>query len=399
MQKRHDTQMLEEMVKSVSARINSPAQQVSEASNRLSREVEATSGTKITAADAQAKQTVLRAEGTKNLINMAAVSLVILALGITTKMVLSALPDQVIEAMTTPAITTPVPAAATPTPADTAPVPATNWPPAFIPEPNQLEAGVITTNFSLFREKTVRIGSKNYDVVAGHEFASETDNMFSEAWCYTKITKDGLNLEIELGNLEPKKVAEITKTSEAMLMKTGLSTADIQKLFDSCPWMDKNPYIQITGVNPDVFKFNEEVTSDSVDRLIAAVHNGAKTIEFNSPGGLLDEAIRGFEVIQKAGVKTVATGGCESACSLLFLGGSERFVARSGKIGVHRWATDEGNADEVEAQMMSAKMLEITKSAGVSSDFYIAGARTPASDMYYLTHADLIDWGVIKLVS
>jgi len=49
--------------------------------------------------------------------------------------------------------------------------------------------------------------------------------------------------------------------------------------------------------------------------------------------------------------------------------------------------------------MMSAKMLEITKSAGVSSDFYIAGARTPASDMYYLTHADLIGWGVIKLVS
>ena len=399
MQKRHDTQMLEEMVKSVSARINSPAQQVSEASNRLSREVEATSGTKITAADAQAKQTVLRAEGTKNLINMAAVSLVILALGITTKMVLSALPDQVIEAMTTPAITTPVPAAATPTPADTAPVPATNWPPAFIPEPNQLEAGVITTNFSLFREKTVRIGSQNYDVVAGHEFASETDTMFSEAWCYTYAIKDGLKLEIELGNLEPKKVAEITKTSEAMLMKTGLSTADIQKLFDSCPWMDKNPYIQITDVNPDVFKFNEEVTSDSVDRLIAAVHNGAKTIEFNSPGGLLDEAIRGFKVIQKAGVKTVATGGCESACSLLFLGGSERFVARSGKIGVHRWATDEGNADEVEAQMMSAKMLEITKSAGVSSDFYIAGARTPASDMYYLTPADLIDWGVIKLVS
>jgi len=399
MQKRHDTQMLEEMVKSVSARINSPAQQVSEASNRLSREVEATSGTKITAADAQAKQTVLRAEGTKNLINMAAVSLVILALGITTKMVLSALPDQVIEAMTTPAIATPVPAAATPTPAESAPVPSSNLPPAFMPEPNQLEAGVITTNFSLFREKTVRIGSQNYDVVAGHEFASETDTTFSEAWCYTDTMKDGLALKIRLGFLEPNKVAEFEKPTVAMLTKTGLSKSDVQKLFDSCPWMDRNPYVQTTDVNPDVFKFNEEVTSDSVDRLIAAVHNGAKTIEFNSPGGLLDEAIRGFKVIQKAGVKTVATGGCESACSLLFLGGSERFVASSGKIGVHRWATDEGNADEVEAQMMSAKMLEITKSAGVSSDFYIAGARTPASDMYYLTPADLIDWGVIKLVS
>lgn len=382
MREQHDTRMLEEMVKSVSQRLRSPAQQISEASARRSKEVEAVSGATAKAADAQARKTVLHAEGRKVFMIMAALSIVVLAIGIAGRIILSAMPEQMTVAKIVPA-----PATLTPAP---------NWPPAFVPAPNQAEPGVITTNFSLFREKTVKLAGREYEVVAGHKFASGTDTMFSHAWCYTNAVVGGLDLRVSLGNLEPNKPALLAMPSAKMLKETGLSKRNIQTLFNDCPWLDGNPNVQTSHGKTGTYQFNAEVTPESVDQLIAAISGGVSTIAFSSPGGLVDEAVRGFNAIRKAGVKTVATGNCASACTLLFLGGTERSVGMDGKIGVHQWSTEAGVSYDFEAQLTSAMLLKLITSAGVSEEFYIAAARTPASQMYYLTRSELARWGVVS---
>ena len=50
--------------------------------------------------------------------------------------------------------------------------------------------------------------------------------------------------------------------------------------------------------------------------------------------------------------------------------------------------------NDFDAQMTSAMLLSLITSVGVSEEFYIVGARTAASQMYYLTRAELSDWGV-----
>jgi hypothetical protein len=381
MREQHDTRMLEEMVKSVSDKICTPTILVNKASDRRTREIEASTGATTKAAEAQARKTVLLAEGRKAFAVLAALSLVVVALGLAGRMILSAIPEQIIETRLVPAPPGPT----------SAPIKA----PAFVPAAIPAEAGVITTNFTLFREKTVKLGAREYDVVAGHEFASETDTMFSHAWCYTNALEEGLTLKIGLGTQEPNKSALMAMPTAAMLKKSGLSCKNIQMLYNNCPWLDGNPNVQASVGEAAAYQFNAEVTSDSIDELIAAVASGTSVVEFSSPGGLVDEAIRGFTAIRAAGVKTVATGDCVSACALLFLGGSERSVAMSGKIGVHQWSTEDGMTYDFDAQLTSASLISLIASAGVSEEFYIAGARTPASQIYYLTRAELSNWGVV----
>jgi hypothetical protein len=175
-----------------------------------------------------------------------------------------------------------------------------------------------------------------------------------------------------------------------------MAKSNIQTLFNDCPWLDGNPNVQTSRGKTGTYQFNAQITPESVDQLIAAISGGVSTIESSSLGGQVDEAVRGFNAIRKAGVKTVATGNCSSACTLLFLGGAERSVGVGGKIGVHQWSTEDGMTYDFEAQLTSAMLLKLITSVGVSEKFYIAGARTPASQMYYLTRSELTHWGVVS---
>ena len=149
------------------------------------------------------------------------------------------------------------------------------------------------------------------------------------------------------------------------------------------------------GCQPAGKGFTAEVTKQSVDQLIPTISGGVSVVEFSSPSGLVGEVLRRFTAIRNAGVKTVATGECVSACTLLFLGGTERSVAFNGAIGVHQWRSEGGVTSDFDAQMTSALLLSLITSAGVSEEFYIAGARTPAGGMYFLTRAELANWGVV----
>ncbi|MEY8120684.1 hypothetical protein AB9F26_21010 [Falsihalocynthiibacter sp. BN13B15] len=382
MREQHDTHLLDKMVESISDKIRVPAKEIGEASARRTREVHVASEAVSKAAEADARKTVLYSEGRKVFVVFSALSLFVVAIGFAGWLILSAIPERIVETRIEVVSENPVPAP--------------NWPPAFVPDTNSTDGGIVTTNFTLFREKIVKIGSKEFKVVAGHDFATETDTMFSNAWCYTNTSVDALDVRIQLGNSQPNQSAIESTPTEEMLETTGLTRGNINTLFQECQWLDGNPNVKASIGGSGVYQFSSEVSEESVDHLIAAIAGGASVVEFSSPGGLVDEAIRGFSAIRNAGMKTVATGECASACSLMFLGGTERTVSMSGSIGVHQWRTDEGTIDESEAQMTSATLIGLITSAGVSEEFYIAGARTPPNKMYNLTRSELVKWGVVR---
>ncbi|MDP2520470.1 hypothetical protein [Shimia thalassica] len=142
------------------------------------------------------------------------------------------------------------------------------------------------------------------------------------------------------------------------------------------------------------YHFTGDVTAASVDKMIAALKNGARTVAFDSPGGLINEAMRGYAELRNAGVTTVVSGECASACSILFLDGTERDIQPMARLGVHQWSSVSDPTHESEAQLLSGMLVALFKEAGVSEEFFVVGASTGASDMYWLTRSELRDWGV-----
>jgi len=79
-----------------------------------------------------------------------------------------------------------------------------------------------------------------------------------------------------------------------------------------------------------------------------------------SPGGLLFDALDLGVELHRAGFRTIARNACASACSLLFMAGSERVLVGSGaRIGLHQSARRRGNDRVCDPTTYSSASREI----------------------------------------
>lgn len=389
MREQHDTKLVEQAIRAISERLEAPVRQLQEASDRKNREVEAQTESAKRSAEAAARGSILQAEGWKAFRILSAAALVILALGFAGRLILSPFANH--EEVAAFAISE------APSPASTTPDIAPKWPSVpTVPETAKSGNNVVTTNYTLFRNANADLGSRNFDVTAGHEYQKETDTNFSRAWCYVYIYSEGVRVQLDLGIKAPGKIPMILSLTPAESEKLSISPDDFKMLFVRCPWIDGNPDIIKPTSNETSYRFEGDVTKESVDALVNAIAKGATRIELSSPGGLMGEGVRGYEAIKNAGATTVATGECASACTILFLGGIDRSVEAGGRIGVHQWRSEAGVASEVEAQEVSANLLSIFAAAGVSEQFFIAGASTVPSEIRWLTQQELNEWRVVS---
>ena len=125
--------------------------------------------------------------------------------------------------------------------------------PAFpqVSEAVEAERGVVTTNFTLFRETKVEIGEQLYSVNAGHRYLTETDTAFADAWCYTTRTIDGVDIRIDLGRLAPGASFSRTEIGPRTLSETSLTQANHAALFTRCPWLAGNPNVEGATTDAD----------------------------------------------------------------------------------------------------------------------------------------------------
>jgi hypothetical protein len=134
-------------------------------------------------------------------------------------------------------------------------------------------------------------------------------------------------------------------------------------------------------------------SASQVARLLD-VAPGVRSIVLDSHGGRLREAEQVAALVRKRALDTYVEGQCLSACTYVFLAGSDRAATPNAQIGFHR-PSFAGSSDE---RALGA-MLAIYRAAGITEAFLARVEATGSHSMWYPTRDELIDNGVINRLS
>jgi hypothetical protein len=106
----------------------------------------------------------------------------------------------------------------------------------------------------------------------------------------------------------------------------------------------------------------------------------ATTLHLASPGGRIAVALRILDEIRSRNLSTYVATECDSACTLIFLGGRQRWLGPKGKLGFHQ-ASFGGAAIGAAFD----PMYQVYVASGVGPAFLEHVYATPPSDVWYPT--------------
>lgn len=116
-------------------------------------------------------------------------------------------------------------------------------------------------------------------------------------------------------------------------------------------------------------------------------------VVLESPGGRLFEANEIATQVRQRGLQTRAEGDCASACTLVFIAGTHRSVARAAKLGFHRASVQSMNP--LHDQLANKKLAILYDKAGLPRYFISRVLETPSSHMWFPETDVLVAAGVL----
>ncbi len=134
-------------------------------------------------------------------------------------------------------------------------------------------------------------------------------------------------------------------------------------------------------------EFQAGIARDFMHVLDAATD--AQTVELQSPGGWVGEAIRIAEQIERRELATRVTTQCSSACTLAFAGGLRRTLEAGGALGFHAGSAATGIGDG--NREFNAYMLY----RGVDPQFLLASNAVSPRDIWVPDFATLRSAGIV----
>jgi len=148
-------------------------------------------------------------------------------------------------------------------------------------------------------------------------------------------------------------------------------------------------------------------TADAFVRFDELNQRRIDVVVFDSPGGLVLEAIELGRYLRERGIATLVPDEalCASACPLAYAGGVEREAGPKAWIGVHRAYLDETQAagDRQtglgEGQQLAALCLGHLVEMGVSAEAWIPALETPWTRVYFFTGEELVKTGLATRLS
>lgn len=123
----------------------------------------------------------------------------------------------------------------------------------------------------------------------------------------------------------------------------------------------------------------------------------ARLVRLHSPGGRIGEARRLQQTIRQAGLDTYAPVLCASACTIAFLGGRNRYVGATARIGFH--ASRVPGLSDLHTAGWNRRILDHVVALGVDETFARAVYLSPASDMLYPPPAELLRAGFATAIT
>ncbi len=120
----------------------------------------------------------------------------------------------------------------------------------------------------------------------------------------------------------------------------------------------------------------------------ADASNGLKTVRLTSIGGRISEAQRIADQVKRRGLNTYVPDYCVSACTIIFLGGRQRFIDSGTRLGFHQ-PDFPGITDEERKQMIADEERRLT-SMGVSPAFAKKANLASPKNMWYPNVGELL---------
>lgn len=164
-------------------------------------------------------------------------------------------------------------------------------------------------------------------------------------------------------------------------------------------------------------RLNGTLPPEPVDGQTPAAGMPKVIVAFESIGGKVQSALIIGRRIRKAGWTTVIgqariekgqpvfdSAGCYSACTMVMLGGTSRFVVPGSKVGVHQFSPQFNDGETFDAQEMGqivrdygrevVSVYDFVHAMGVSEDFFTTTLRTPFNSLDVLPSSQWISTGV-----
>lgn len=149
----------------------------------------------------------------------------------------------------------------------------------------------------------------------------------------------------------------------------------------------------------NAIEFLGEMNVGSADDLaeVLASHPDAHLIHLNSPGGEVFEAHRMVRMVASRHMTTVVDKLCGSACTLVFLAGTDRILAPGARLGFHSFWSPGVSQAEMTALTQSDRDFMVA--AGVKPSFIDKVFATPNDDAWYPSDEQLKADGVVTRIT
>jgi hypothetical protein len=92
------------------------------------------------------------------------------------------------------------------------------------------------------RQETDYLG-RSWQIEAGHHYVTDTDKVWTSAWCYTVQNVDGVLVKVDLVERDsPTSQPRAPVASPESLARVGLDDPSALELATKCPWLDRRVY-------------------------------------------------------------------------------------------------------------------------------------------------------------
>jgi len=153
--------------------------------------------------------------------------------------------------------------------------------------------------------------------------------------------------------------------------------------------LQENGVLAMTG-------FIDVGTAGIFEKEIENITEYITTVQLNSPGGSVFDALAISDSIRNQGWNTIVLNGhlCASSCPLIFAGGKERVADEGAGIGVHQFfSISEETRSPSETisgtQTTTARITRHLEKMEVDSSLWIHAMETPPQQLYYFSREEL----------
>lgn len=143
-------------------------------------------------------------------------------------------------------------------------------------------------------------------------------------------------------------------------------------------------------------------TAALFEKEIEGISEYVKTVELNSPGGSVFDALAISSKIREFGWTTQVSKGalCASSCPIIFSGGAKRIAKEGSGIGVHQFFSfgeDTRSASEAISgtQSTTARITRHLEMMEVDPQLWVHALETPPQQLYYFSQDELKDYKLV----